>query len=110
MTECDICKHPPIKHVPDGSGSWICLVCEMLVRTGSVFYGQMVIVPCRKQMKFKLTQSEREQAAKADPESFPSHITCGECGFAWMNHLGYLCPSGDSTFIPMLPQGFLVTH
>ena len=110
MTECDICHHPPIHHIPDDSGSWICLVCEMLVRTGSVIEGKLVVSACRKQMNFKLSQDERDQAAKAPRDSFPPHIVCGSCFFTFEQHRGFLCPTGDDTFIPLLDQGFLITH
>lgn len=54
---------------------------------------------CRHVFDFKLTPAEREQAMKADKMAFEQDDLCAQCGLEWMQHSGYLCPSGDSTFV-----------
>lgn len=95
MDSCDLCNHPPIRHIPDGSG-WTCLVCQLLVREGI----QKQV--CTKQQSFKLSASEREQAMRAPKDSYPEKIVCASCYYTWQQHHGYLCPSGDDTFVPLL--------
>lgn len=103
MTECDLCGHPPIRHIQDGR-SWYCLVCESLVRNGVRLNGLLATL-CTQQMNFKLSEHERAQASIADKASYPPRTICAECFYEWEEHMGYLCPSGDSTFIPLLNAG-----
>lgn len=102
--QCPICMHPPIRHIDDGTGT-TCLVCLSLYS-----YGTGSGRVCTLKFEFRLSQSEREQAIKADKEMYPQRTTCANCFHYWMQHDGMLCPSGDSTFIPLLEEGFLHTH
>jgi hypothetical protein len=104
-TECTNCGHPPIRHIKDGQ-HWLCLVCVIMAREGMKSINDLCTVP----MTFKLSEREREQASKADRSSYPPHIVCAVCNYTWESHLGYLCPTGDDTFIPLLDVGFLHTH
>lgn len=87
---CPDCQHAPIAHVEG-----YCIVCEhevkKKVRNGAT--------PCFHIFAFKLTKSEREQAMKASKTSYEQDDLCAMCGLEWMQHHGYLCPSGDSTFV-----------
>lgn len=95
---CKECAHPPIQHVIDGKTS-VCLVCILLARENPS------LRVCVQRMNFKLSQHEREQAAKADRESYPAEATCANCFYNWAQHTGYLCPTGDSTFIIFIDAG-----
>lgn len=94
---CQTCGHAPIMHIQDGPLT-ICRVCKLLYDEGSIN------TVCLNQFRFKLPRVEREQAARADKDSYPPHTICAveDCGFEWQQHMGYLCPSGDSTFLPLL--------
>jgi hypothetical protein len=113
--QCPLCHHPPIQHVPDGTGA-TCVVCAFLLEEALVqaLRGNVVKIQhvCTLQFAFKLSQREREQAALADKGSYPPRTICAECDCYWEAHKGYLCPTGDSTFVPLLDkdQPFLVTH
>lgn len=104
MVECDLCGHAPIKHIPDGLKGWKCLVCELMVAK-QIIIGGFLPTLCTQQMKFQLSAEEREQAAKADRGSFPPHVVCAMCLHTWEGHMGFLCPTGDSTFVVMLDAG-----
>ena len=110
--QCPVCHHAPIRHVEDGTGA-TCIVClkgQQYVLEGMTAPG---IVPgrvCTMKFEFKLSKREREQAVAADKGSYEQHKVCAECYCEWMAHEGYLCPTGDSTFRPLLEEGFLVTH
>lgn len=114
VTECPVCHHPPIRHVEDGTGA-SCLVClyqhHRWIEQG---VGPFAPKICTKKFTFKLSKHEREQAAIASKESYPQQTICAQpsCGCEWRAHLGYLCPSGDSTFIPDLDskKPFLYTE
>jgi hypothetical protein len=95
---CEQCNHPPIRHVVDGKVS-VCLVCLLLARENPS------LKVCIRLMNFKLSQAEREQAANADRESWPPTSLCANCFYSWEQHMGYLCPTGDSTFILFLDAG-----
>lgn len=113
---CDLCLHPKIRHIKDGSGS-TCIVCTWIVEQKKK--GQPVVGmggpphggTCTRRFTFMLNQAEREQAQKAPKDSFEPWIMCAVCYYNWQQHEGFLCPSGDSTFIPLLDnqQPFLVT-
>jgi hypothetical protein len=113
--QCPVCHHPPIQHKPDGTGT-TCVVCAFMLEESLVqaLRGNVVRVPrvCTLKFEFKLSQREREQAALADKESYPPKTVCVECDCAWEAHQGYLCPTGDSTFVPLLDKDlpFLRTH
>ncbi len=78
---------------------------------GSGFGGTKSGKICTVRFEFKLTEAEREQAEKADKGSFERWTMCGVCYYTWEQHSGFLCPSGDSTFVPLLDskQPFLHT-
>lgn len=95
--DCE-CGHPRIRHVQDGTG-WTCVVCAFEIKEGINPNRKTV---CTRKQNFKLSQYERDQAMAASKESYPQHIVCAICFFEWMNHAGYLCPTGDDTFLPLL--------
>jgi hypothetical protein len=103
--QCPICNHPPIRHVPDGIGA-TCIVCAFMATQGPL---RQI---CTLKFEFKLSQREREQAEKADKGSWQPHVICVNCDCEWMAHSGYLCPTGDSTFLPLLDKDLpmLFTH
>jgi len=113
--QCPVCHHPPIQHKPDGMGV-SCLVCVFMAERAveDAVNGYVVNIPkvCTLKFEFKLSQREREQAVLADKGSYPPKTVCAECDTTWEAHMGYLCPTGDSTFVPLLDKDlpFLVTH
>jgi hypothetical protein len=115
--ECPYCQHAPIRHVRDGTG-YSCLVCLFLAEQAvmDAAAGRPAFPPpggvCTVGFQFKLSQREREQAASADKGSWPPRQVCAACFCEWQQHEGYLCPTGDSTFVPLLDkdQPFLRTH
>lgn len=106
--QCPVCHHPPIRHVSDGTGA-TCLVCLWLAEQAKL-YGKLPVNVCTCRFTFKLSQRERDQAEKATKTSYPQMTVCAECGLEWRGHSGYLCPDGDSTFVPLLDssQPFIV--
>jgi hypothetical protein len=104
--QCPLCQHPPIRHVPDGTGS-SCLVCLYLAAQSGTHQNV-----CTLKFEFKLSQREREQAAAAYKGTFPPQTECAECGCTWQAHQGMLCPTGDSVFLPLLDKDrpMLFTH
>lgn len=93
--QCPICYHPPIRHIEDGTGH-TCLVCLYLASSGNTNK------ICTLKFEFKLSTREMEQARIADKGSYPPRTVCAECYCTWESHEGYLCPTGDSTFVPDL--------
>jgi hypothetical protein len=104
--QCPICQHPPIRHIPDGMG-YTCLVCLYLAA-----HEHTNNFVCTLKFEFKLSQREREQAAAAYKGTFPPHTVCAECDCEWQAHQGMLCPTGDSTFLPVLDKDLpmIFTH
>jgi len=98
QANCPQCGHIKIQHSPDGLG-FSCAICLFLEREKQPLPGGKV---CTMKFKFKLSQSEVEQAKKADKESFPPRTICAICNFTWQQHMGFLCPTGDDTFLPLL--------
>lgn len=97
---CSDCGHPPIQHVPDGS-TYTCVVCELLARENPAVKPYI----CHKQMNFAMSQADREQAAVASREDWPQEVICANCFYSWQQHMGHLCPTGDSTFLIFLDAG-----
>lgn len=98
--QCPVCQHPPIRHIEDGTGA-SCLVCLWLVQR-DIAEGKTPHKVCTLKFEFKLSKREREQAVLADKGSYPPMTVCAECWCDWRAHEGYLCPTGDSTFVPDL--------
>jgi hypothetical protein len=74
---------------------------------------------CTRRFQFKLSFTERMQAMAADKASFDQKTLCAAigpdgqiCNHEWRQHWGYLCPSGDSLFVPVIESKlpFLITH
>ena len=65
---------------------------------------------CTLKFEFKLSRHEREQAALADKGSYEPMTVCAACDCEWRSHQGYLCPTGDSTFIPVLDKDLPFVH
>lgn len=99
---CNRCGHARIRHVQDGLGS-TCLVCLALYRNPG-----MAGNVCTERMTFKLSQTEREQAARASKETYPPRTICAVCECEWTQHMGFLCPSGDDTFLPLLDTRMII--
>lgn len=97
---CPTCGHAPVLHVPDGLGSATCVACVMLRSSGNQDTAFTGI--CTEKFVFKLTRSEMEQAMVASKDSYPQRTECIECGMDWLMHKGYLCPDGNSTFVPLV--------
>ena len=104
--QCPVCQHPPIRHVPDGTGH-TCIVC-LFLRSQNSGNGNV----CTIEFQFKLSLREREQAMAAYKGTFPPHTVCAECDCEWQQHQGMLCPTGDSTFLPVLDKDLpmIFTH
>jgi hypothetical protein len=108
QTECPKCHHPPLRHVPDGLGT-TCLVClwelqELIKRSAHGLLSGQERVPrvCTQRFEFTIQGREREQAMRAYKEAFEPHTVCIQCACDWQQHMGYLCPSGDTLFVPLL--------
>ena len=97
---CRECGHPPIQHIQDGT-TFTCIICELLARENPAMRPYI----CHKQMNFKLSQREREQAAVGSKDDYPPKVICGACLYSWEQHMGHLCPTGDSTFIVFIDAG-----
>ena len=102
MGQCPLCLHPPIRHVEDGTGA-TCLICAWLAEQDRKNY-KLPRHVCTVKFNFKLSKHEREQAERADKASYPPRTVCAECYCYWEAHSGYLCPTGDSTFLPLLDK------
>jgi len=63
---------------------------------------------CNEFFPSRLSRSEIDQARAADKDSFPSQTVCAVCFEIWMAHTGYLCPNGQTLFVPLLTAGDLV--
>ena len=82
-------------HMEEGF-STVCRVCWLLYDQG------VVKTICIRSFKFKIPKAEREAAARADRGAYPPRTRCAVCYADWEQHMGYLCPSGDSVFIPFV--------
>jgi len=60
---------------------------------------------CHRRFKSPLSDQEREQAIKMDRTLYDPRQRCAVCGMEWMSHTGYLCPSGETTWIA-LAEGY----
>jgi hypothetical protein len=98
--QCPMCQHPPIRHLEDGTGH-TCIVCLWMAAEAAKS-GHESNKVCTLKFEFRLSKREREQAVLADKESYPPMTICAECWCDWRAHEGYLCPTGDSTFVPDL--------
>ena len=113
--QCPVCHHPPIRHVPDGTGI-TCLVCQLMAHEAinAVLAGSpyTIRIPkiCTLKFEFKLSQREREQAMAASKDAHPARTICAECNCAWEAHAGWLCPTGDSTFMPLVETKLPFLH
>lgn len=108
LGQCPLCQHPPIRHVTDGTGT-TCVVCLYMAERDRV-EARLPRKVCTLGFQFKLSLREREQAAKADKGSYPQGTICIECMCEWRAHEGYLCPTGDSTFLPLLDADLPFMH
>jgi hypothetical protein len=104
--QCPVCQHPPIRHVSDGTGT-TCIICAFLAAQEPWKVNHKI---CTLKFEFKLSLREREQAEIADKGSWPQTQLCAECDCEWRAHHGYLCPTGDSTFVPLLDKDLPFIH
>ena len=98
--ECPACHHAPIRHEEDGIGS-TCIVCLWLHQR-DISEGRRPHDVCTVKFAFRLSKHEREQATKAAKSTYPQRTICLICNCEWRAHTGFLCPTGDSTFVPDL--------
>ena len=99
---CDACGHFKAQHTHFG-----CQTCRKLLALAKrePSAAPYVTVPyiCKQQFRFKLSLNDREQAAKFDNKTqYENRALCAVCFYEWMEHTGYLCPTGDSTFVPAI--------
>lgn len=98
---CPDCGHAPIMHHEEHG----CIVCFWLISNKDAIVPHKPTRVCKTEFKFKLSLEERTQAMIANPQDFEQEEICASCGMYWMQHHGYLCPSGDSTFTKLFPKG-----
>lgn len=99
---CEKCGHVPIRHI-EGT----CLVCLFLneqIKAGAIVHRKYAGI-CTERFTFHLSEQERTQAKMASPDAYKQDDICSNCGQYWVMHEGYLCPSGDSTFILLFKGG-----
>ena len=46
-----------------------------------------------------MTLLELEHARRFDPRTYPQDMPCLQCGYAWMQHSGELCPIRPGTMV-----------
>jgi hypothetical protein len=105
QNECPICHHPPIRHVSDVIGN-TCLVCIWMLKEGQIRPEGV----CTRKFNFKLPLQERIQAASAARDSYEPRRVCVNCACTWEQHWGFLCPNGDSVFVPLLDKDLPYLH
>jgi hypothetical protein len=111
VDECPVCHHPPIQHIEDGARA-TCLICSFLAMKSAEYGHAKIPHICTRKFQFKLSLAERTQAMAASKASFEQKQLCAVCNCEWRQHWGYLCPSGDSLFVPVIESKlpFLITH
>lgn len=119
MTSCPNCGHPPIRHVQDGLRH-DCAVCVLLATEAAINNPNGHIPPvCHVRFNFRLSEREREQATVGCNtfegrvrymDMHPRHAKCAVCFCDWQEHMGYLCPSGDSVFVLLLESKLPYLH
>jgi hypothetical protein len=93
-TSCSDCGHYKTAH-PKALG--FCTVCHHLAAVG------MAAGPlCRRVYVSIFSQGELEQLTHVARDSFDQWAVCAVCACYWMEHTGALCPSGNSTFKPLI--------
>ena len=97
---CEKCQHPPIVHIEG-----VCVTCFYLVGRPEIIVPNKPTKVCTQKFHFKLSAAERSQALKADKMAYEQQDICAACGQYWMQHAGYLCPTGDSTFVKLFGAG-----
>jgi hypothetical protein len=74
---------------------------------------------CHHRFNFQLSEREREIAscvgmgrdkAIALMSEYDRWDKCAVCFEEWQSHLGYLCPSGDSTFVKLVKSKLPYLH
>jgi hypothetical protein len=91
---CPDCGHAKFQH-PVALG--FCMVCQALDMRG-LLTGKR----CNRVFASIFSQGEIEQYARVSRDSFDQWAVCAVCEAYWMEHMGALCPSGNSTFKPLV--------
>lgn len=91
---CPECGHAKIAH-PKALG--FCTACQYLAMAG-VGPGTM----CRQVFVSIFNQDELERLTHVPKDSFDQWTLCAVCECHWMEHCGALCPSGNTTFKPVV--------
>lgn len=91
---CPDCGHAKIQH-PKPLG--FCISCHAMEMNG-LLAGPV----CRRWFASIFSQAEIEQLAKVPRDSFGQWDVCAVCECYWMEHMGALCPSGNTTFKPLV--------
>jgi hypothetical protein len=98
--DCPDCGHTKIQH-PLALG--FCAVCHQLeslwLMGAEVSFSGKV---CRRGFAGLFSQGEIEKLARVPRNSFKQWDVCAVCEAYWCEHMGALCPSGMSTFKPMV--------
>jgi len=91
---CEDCGHAKLAH-PKALG--FCATCHHLTMAG---VGNDRI--CRRIYVSIFGQDEIEKLTRVPRDAFDQWALCAACESYWMEHTGALCPSGNSTFKPVV--------
>lgn len=90
---CPTCGHFRTRHIK-GEG---CLICAF-----EIVKGWRKGLPCMEFFKSRLSQLEIDQARAASKDAFAGTTRCATCLEIWWSHDGYLCPNGETVFVPLI--------
>ena len=91
---CPDCGHAKFHH-PKALG--FCAACQMIDMAGHLTGPR-----CNRVFVSIFSQDEIEKLARVPRDSFDQWAKCAICESYWMEHMGALCPSGSSTFNPLV--------
>jgi hypothetical protein len=91
---CSDCGHAKIQHV---KALGFCVNCHTLLMAG-LWSGRV----CRRVFASIFSQDELEKLTHVAKDQFGQWDVCAVCEAYWMEHNGALCPSGNSTFKPLV--------
>ncbi len=92
--DCPDCGHAKLAHV---KALGFCTSCYYMDAAG-VGTGRL----CRRVYVPLYSQDEIEKLTRVPRDSFGQWDVCAVCEAYWMEHTGALCPSGNSTFKPVV--------
>lgn len=91
---CDHCSHWKTRHVP----SFGCIICSFEIKQGMRDPKKM----CMNWFASRLSQREIAQAVAADKKAYERSTRCASCLEIWLSHEGFLCPNGETLFVPLI--------